>query len=107
MSTRKPKWLTEAMSRVLEGSACPDFSLPAAPKRLRRKTLLVDPDSVEALEQLLADARAGRLFGVAFAAMYRDGRYCVDAVGGAKENVTFTRGMIASLDDVLRKRLGG
>jgi hypothetical protein len=107
MSARKPEWLTAAMARVLEGQTCPDFSLPAAPRRLRRKAVLVDADTVQALEQLLSDARAGRMFGFAFAAMYRDRRYCVDAVGGARENLTYTRGMIAALDDVLGKRLGG
>ena len=107
MSARKPEWLTAALARVLEGAACPDFSLPAAPKRLRRKAVLVDAETVQALEHLLADARAGRLFGFAFAAMYRDRRYCVDAVGGARENITYTRGMVASLHDVLGKRLSG
>jgi hypothetical protein len=58
-------------------------------------------DTVAALEALLKEARAGELIGIAFVAMYRRREYTASATGEARRNPTFTRGMLASLDDFL------
>lgn len=58
-------------------------------------------DTVDALEQLLDEARRGHVIGVAFAAMYKQRRYITNTAGEAHRNPTFARGMIASLDDEL------
>jgi len=59
-------------------------------------------DTVAALESLLVDARAGKLLGMAFAAMYRDRTFVVNATGEAHRNPVFARGMVACLDDRLQ-----
>jgi len=61
----------------------------------------ISPDTVRALEELLADARSGRMIGIAYAAMYRSRHYIVNAAGEARRNPTFARGMVAALDDRL------
>lgn len=58
-------------------------------------------DAVRALEQLLADAKVGRLIGIAYVAMYSQRKYVVDIAGEAKNSPTFTRGMVKRLDDEL------
>lgn len=62
-------------------------------------------ETVACLEQLLTDAKDGRLIGVAFAAMYKGKRYIVNAAGEAHRSPTFARGMVAALDDELEKVL--
>lgn len=58
-------------------------------------------DTVKALEGLLAEAKKGELIGMAYVAMYRRREYTACATGEARRNPTFTRGMLAALDDVL------
>lgn len=58
-------------------------------------------DAVRALELLLADAKAGRLVGIAYVAMYSHRKYIVDIAGETKRSPTFTRGMLQLLDDEL------
>jgi len=58
-------------------------------------------DTVEALEQLLDAARKGSIIGVAFCAMQKRRTFIHNAAGEARRNPTFTRGMLASLDDEL------
>lgn len=66
----------------------------------------ISPDVVEALEELLSQARRGELIGIAFAAMYRRRQYIVDTAGECRSNPTFTRGMVRALDDRLAISVG-
>lgn len=61
----------------------------------------ISDDTVDALQELLRDARAGRLIGFAFAGMYRERKYVVNTTGEATRSPTFTRGMVSALDDFL------
>lgn len=54
-------------------------------------------DTVAALEALLADAKAGRLQGIAFGAIYRRRTYIVDAAGEAHRSPTFALGVVHML----------
>lgn len=58
-------------------------------------------DTVKTLEHLLAEAKKGNMIGMAFVAMYQRREYTAHAAGEARRNPTFTRGMLASLDDFL------
>lgn len=62
----------------------------------------ISHDTVEALEQLLIEARSGDIIGITFAAMHNEKTYIIDTVGAAYRNPTFARGMVAALDDELR-----
>jgi hypothetical protein len=70
----------------------------------RPRLLLVRPgvsnETIAALEEMLAEARAGLLFGLAFVAIYHKA-YTANLVGAARLNPTHTRGMIRLLDDTL------
>jgi len=73
-------------------------------------TLIADgisTDTVTALEQLLEQARAGEIIGVAFAVMLKRRNYVVNATGEARRNATFARGMLAALDDQLGAKIRG
>lgn len=59
-------------------------------------------DTIEALEQMLDEARRGRLIGMACVAMYKRREFYANATGEAFRNPTFSRGMVAVLDDYLR-----
>lgn len=63
----------------------------------------VSHDTVEALEQLLDEARRGRLIGVTYVAMYKRREFVTNATGEAHRNPVFARGMISFLDDHLRE----
>lgn len=67
----------------------------------------ISNDTVQALEQLLVAARKGDVIGVAFAAMLKKRGYIVNTSGEAHRNPTFTRGMVAALDDQLSGRIRG
>jgi hypothetical protein len=56
-------------------------------------------DVVSLLEGLLADARAGKLTGIAGVRIYRDRHYTYGVTGETVSNPTFTRGMLKVLDD--------
>lgn len=64
-------------------------------------------DVVEALEYLLAEARAGRLIGLAYGAMFRRRHYIVETAGEAHRNPLFALGVIDILEDELRARVRG
>lgn len=64
-------------------------------------------DTVECLEQLLDLARRGQVIGLAFAAMLKRRSYIVNTAGEAHRNPTFTRGMLAALQDRLGERVQG
>jgi hypothetical protein len=67
----------------------------------------VSSDTIECLEALLKQARAGEVIGVAYCAMHKKRRYNVHSCGEAYRNPTFTRGMLAALDDELSQRIQG
>lgn len=60
-------------------------------------------ETTEALESLLAEAKHGKVIGIAYVVMYQQREYTASATGEARRNPTFTRGMIAALDDLLGK----
>lgn len=64
----------------------------------------ISDDTVEALQHLLAEARKGKVIGVAFVAMYKERQFIANAAGEAKRSPVFTRGMVACLDDVLARQ---
>lgn len=66
----------------------------------------ISPETIAALEQLLAQARTGRLIGIAFAGMYKERAYFTDAAGECRRNPTFARGMVQALDDRLAAWVG-
>ena len=67
----------------------------------------ISNDTIESLEQLLKHARSGALIGIAFAAMLKQRGYIVNTAGEAHRNPTFSRGMVAALDDQLALRIRG
>lgn len=67
----------------------------------------VSHDTVECLELLLQQARHGEVIGIAFAVMLKRRTFIVNAAGEAHRNPTFSRGMIAALDDQLATRIRG
>lgn len=64
-------------------------------------------DTVELLEQVLAEARRGQIIGVALVAMRKRREFIGDAAGEAYRNPTFARGMLAALDDRLADMVRG
>lgn len=62
-------------------------------------------DTIECLEQLLEQARSGHVIGLGFVAMLSTRGYVVDTAGEAHRNPTWTRGMLAGLDDKLSARI--
>ena len=65
----------------------------------------VSTNTVEALAQLLDLAQRGELIGIAFVGMLKQRRFFVNTAGEAHRNPTFARGMIATLDDSLGRRI--
>lgn len=68
---------------------------------------IISHDSIECLESLLKDAKEGKLIGIAFAAMYKRRQYITNTAGEAHRNPTFTRGMLATLNDQLAYKVAG
>lgn len=58
-------------------------------------------DTIEVLEVLLHRARRGQLIGIAYVVMYKGRTYTAGAAGECRRNPTFTRGMVAHLNDAL------
>ena len=58
-------------------------------------------DTVGALTELLSEAKAGRIIGLGFVAVYKRGEYIVDVTGELRRNPMLARGMVACLDDYL------
>lgn len=67
----------------------------------------ISRDTVEALEQMLAQAQRGHITGIAFAVMLRRRRYLVNVAGEAFRDPTFARGAVCALDDELRDLVRG
>ena len=67
----------------------------------------VSHDTIECLEMLLAQARLGQVIGIAYAAMLRKRAYITNTAGEAHRNPTFSRGMVATLDDQLAAKVRG
>lgn len=62
------------------------------------------PDTVAALSELLAQAKAGKVIGLGFIAMLKRRQYIVNVAGELRRNPTLARGMVASLDDYLAEQ---
>jgi hypothetical protein len=97
-------WYTATMARVLEGTPCPDFALPAVTTRPGCNTPVIDGDTVEALRQLLVLARKGEITGLALVAQKTNQTFIVETVGDCRARPVYTRGMIRYLDDALARR---
>lgn len=71
----------------------------------------VSNETVRALQQLLKHARAGDIVGLGFVAMLKPTAqrrgYIANTAGEMHRNPTFTRGMLAALDDKLSQRIHG
>lgn len=67
----------------------------------------ISRDTVECLEDLLAQARRGQVIGLAYVAMMKKREFIVNTAGEAYRNPTFTRGMVSALDDQLGERVKG
>lgn len=67
----------------------------------------VSRDLVQCLEQLHSAGLRGEIKGIAFAAILPRQRYITNFAGLCVRNPTFTRGMIASLDDELSGIING
>lgn len=67
----------------------------------------VSTDTISCLETLLRHARKGEVIGVAYAAMLKKRAFIVNTAGEAHRNPTFSRGMVAALDDQLAQRIRG
>lgn len=65
----------------------------------------ISEHTVTALEELLAEARKGRIIGVGFIAIYRERKYIVNTAGEARRSPTFTRGALQALDDELSRMI--
>lgn len=67
----------------------------------------VSTDTIECLELLLRRAHKGEVVGLAYCAMLKKRAFIVNTAGRAYESPTFTRGMVAALDDQLSGRIRG
>lgn len=64
----------------------------------------VSVDTVAALADLLAQAKAGQVIGLAYAAIKPGGEYQGDITGMAETHPIYTRGLLRVLDDWLSER---
>jgi hypothetical protein len=60
-----------------------------------------DAQVVEVLETLLTGAKRGEVTGIAFVATLKGMSYITDVAGMCQKHPTFTRGIVAALDDEL------
>jgi hypothetical protein len=67
----------------------------------------VSTDTVKCLETLLRAARRGEVIGLAFAAALKRRAYITNSAGECHRNPTWTRGLVAALDDQLSGRIRG
>jgi hypothetical protein len=65
----------------------------------------VSTDTVEALQTLLGHAESGEVIGIAFVAQLKERAFIVNTAGECHRNPTWTRGMVAALDDSLSNRV--
>lgn len=61
----------------------------------------ISPEILQALEELMEDAKSGQLIGLGFIGVYKKREYIVNVAGELRRNPTLARGMVASLDDYL------
>lgn len=66
---------------------------------------VVSNDLTECLHDLMKEARAGRLTGLAFVGIMGKNGYIADTAGEAHRSPTWTRGALRSLDDKLAARI--
>lgn len=83
------------------------FEISKARADLRVVPEKIAHDTVSALEQMLAEAKYGKILGMAYAVIYRERTYIVDATDEVRRSATFARGMVACLDDELAKLIDG
>lgn len=62
-------------------------------------------DTIEALRHLLDEAERGELIGLLFCGLCKRRAYFVNATGEARRNPTFSRGVLAALDDHLADQI--
>jgi hypothetical protein len=67
----------------------------------------VSADTIECLARLLEQAKRGEVLGLAFGVILRRSNYTVHTTGEARRNPTFTRGVLAALDDHLSDAVHG
>ena len=77
------------------------------PPPTERRRPAVSRDTIERLEQLLEEAKSGKLQGMAFVAIYEHRNFKVKVCGEADRSPVFARGALASLDDELADRIRG
>ena len=63
-----------------------------------------DRDTVETLTRLLAEARAGKVIGVAYVALHHHHEYSGDIVGQALNSPLLSRGICRCLEDTIAKK---
>lgn len=68
-------------------------------------TAALSTDTIKCLRALLVQAEKGEVIGIAYAAMMKRRVYVVNACGEAHRSLTFTRGMVKTLDDELGQRV--
>jgi hypothetical protein len=64
-------------------------------------------ETIGYLRDLLEQAEAGEVYGLAVAAMLKQRKYVTHTTGEASRNPTFTRGMLTVLDDELANQIAG
>lgn len=62
---------------------------------------MLSVDTAACTRELADDAAKGKLIGIGFVAMYKDRTWISNVAGECERNPTWTRGMIAKLDDQL------
>jgi hypothetical protein len=82
-------------------------TLKAAPTRcpvlkLATAQTAVDEQTVKTLSELLEQAKAGRLTGLAYVAVHPDSRYSGDVIGRCRAFPLYTRGVVAALGDLVQ-----
>lgn len=64
-------------------------------------------DTVKCLTRLAAEARRGRVTGIAFVAYIEGYGFIANSAGEAYDNPSLTRGFLNALDDKLALRIDG
>lgn len=73
--------------------------------RLVRDT--ISEQTIECLRQLLAEAEAGEIIGIAYAAMRRRREFIINSAGEAHASPTFAIGMVHMLAEQLSAQVKG
>lgn len=74
------------------------------PRCLYLVPLAVNQDTIQVLERLLQEARAGRILGLAYVALHHQHEYSADMVGSALESPLLSRGICRALEDVIAQK---